>query len=133
MDKVVIKGGGGDDGGGGGGGDGGGASSVTSTDPMEEQAKARVETIRRMLKKLMKTQQKLLKWMVHCDKTLKGVLGRAAFAQVVRKVVQKVGQKEVKESLMENIWASVKKGSATGVGWEVVEHEVMKQWVFPEE
>ena len=57
--------------------------------------------------------------------------------QVVRKVVKKVGQKklgqeEAKETLMENIWASVKEGSAEGVGWEVVEHEVVKQWVFPE-
>jgi hypothetical protein len=47
-------------------------------------------------------------------------------------VVQKVGQKEVKESLMEKIWASVKEKSATEVGWDVVEHEVVKQWVFPE-
>ena len=75
--------------------------------------------------------------MVQCDKTKNGLLGRADFTQVVRKVVKKVGQKklgqeEVKESLMENIWASVKEGSAEGVGWEVVEHEVVKQWVFPE-
>jgi len=70
---------------------------------------------------------------VRCDKTSNGLLGRADFTHVVKKVVKKVvKQVERKESLMENIWASVKKGSATGVGWEVVEHEVMKQWVFPE-
>ncbi len=75
--------------------------------------------------------------MVQCDKTKNRLLGRADFTQVVRKVVKKVGQKklgqeEVKESLMEHIWVSVKVGSAEGVGWEVVEHEVVKQWVFPE-
>ena len=85
----------------------------------------------------MKTQSRLRKWMTHCDKTKNGILGRADFTQVVRKVVKKVGQKklgqeEAKETLMENIWASVKEGSAVGVGWEVVEHEVVKQWVFPE-
>ena len=70
--------------------------------------------------------------MVRCDKTSKGLLGRADIAQVVRKVVKKVGQKEVKESLMERIWAAVKVGSAEGVEWEVVEHDVVQQWVFPE-
>ena len=119
---------------------------VTSTHPdaasaapshMEEQMKAKVEKIRLILNKLMKTQSRLRKWMVQCDKTKNGLLGRADFTQVVRKVVKKVGQKklgqeQVKESLMENIWASVKEGSAEGVGWEVVEHEVVKQWVFPE-
>jgi hypothetical protein len=104
---------------------------------MEEQMKAKVEKIRLILNKLMKTQSRLRKWMVQCDKTKNGILGRADFTQVVRKVVKKVGQKklgqeEAKETLMENIWASVKEGSAVGVGWEVVEHEVVKQWVFPE-
>jgi len=106
-------------------------------DKMEEETKATVEKIRLILNKLMKTQKMLLKWMTHCDKTSNGLLGRVDFAQVVRKVVKKVGlkklgRKEVKESLMENIWASVKEGSAVGVGWEVVEQEVVKQWVFPE-
>ena len=59
--------------------------------------------------------------------------GGVDFTQVVLKVVKKVGHVERKEGLMENIWASVKVESATGVGWDVVEHEVMKQWVFPEE
>jgi hypothetical protein len=127
---------------GGGGGGGGGSSTVPSTHPdaasvtpdkMEEQMKATVEKIRVILKKLMKTQKTLRKWMTHCDKTSKGLLGRADFTKVVRRVVKKVGQKEVKEeNLMERIWASVKEGSAEGVGWEVVEHEVVKQWVFPE-
>ena len=132
--KVVVK-----------GGDGG-SSTVTSThsdtasatpDKMEEQMKATVEKIRLILNELMKTQKTLLKWMMHCDKTSNGLLGRADFTQVVRKVVKKVGQKkigqkQVKENLMETIWASVKEGSAKGVGWDVVEHEVVKQWVFPE-
>ena len=99
--------------------------------------KAKVEKIRLILNRLMKTQSRLRKWMVQCDKTKNGILGRADFTQVVRKVVKKVGQKklgqkEVKESLMEHIWVSVKVGSAEGVGWEVVEHAVVKQWMFPE-
>ena len=132
MEKVVVN---------GGSGGGAGASTATNTRPeaalatpdkMEEQMKASVEKIRLILNKLMKTQSRLQKWMVRCDNTSTGFLGRADFAQVVRKVVKKVGQKEVKESLMERIWASVKEGSAEGVEWEVVEHDVVKQWVFPE-
>jgi hypothetical protein len=106
-------------------------------DKMEEETKATVEKIRLILNKLMKTQKILLKWMTQCDKTSNGLLGRVDFAQVVRKVVKKVGQKklgqkEVKESLMEHIWVSVKVGSAEGMGWEVVEHAVVQQWMFPE-
>ena len=44
--------------------------------------------------------------------------GGVDFTQVVLKVVKKVGHVERKEGLMENIWASVKVESATGVGWE---------------
>ena len=113
------------------------AASATP-DKMEEQMKATVEKIRVILKKLMKTQKTLRKWMTHCDKTSNGLLSRADFTKVVRKVVKKVGQKKIgqkevkEEKLMERIWASVKAGSAEGVGWDVVEHEVVKQWVFPE-
>ena len=72
--------------------------------------------------------------MVHCDKTSNGFLRRADFAQVVRKVEKRIGtgKEEQRESAMEWIWASVKVGSAKGVEWEVVEHDVVKQWVFPE-
>jgi hypothetical protein len=140
MEKVGVKGGGGGDGGGDGGGVG--TSTVTNIHPeaalampdkMEEKMKASVEKIRFILNKLMKTQSRLRKWMMRCDQTSNGLLGRVDFTQVVLKVVKKVGHVERKEGLMENIWASVKVESATGVGWDVVEHEVMKQWVFPEE
>jgi hypothetical protein len=133
MEKVVVN--------GGSGGGGGGTSSVTNRHPeaalgtpdkMEEQMKASVEKIRLILNKLMKTQSRLRKWMMRCDKTSNGLLGRADLTQVVKKVVKKVGSVEIEEGLMENIWASVKEGSAAGVGWDVVEHEVVKQWVFPE-
>ena len=80
----------------------------------------------------MKTQRRLRKWMVHCDKASNGLVGRADFTLVVQRGVRKVDQEEVKESLMERIWAMVKEGSAEGVVWDVVEHGVLKQWVFPE-
>ena len=70
--------------------------------------------------------------MVRCDKTSTGLLGRADFAQVVRKVEKRIDKEEQRESVMERIWASVKEGSAEGVEWEVVEQDVVKQWVFPE-
>jgi hypothetical protein len=126
----------------GGSGGGVGTRSVTSTQPeaalatpdkVEEKRKASVEKIRLILNKRMKSPSRLRKWMVRCDKTSNGLLGRADFAQVVKKVAKKVGQVGTEESFMENIWASVKEGSATGVGWDVVEHDVVKQWVFPEE
>jgi hypothetical protein len=141
VGKVVVNG----DGGGGGGG---GASTVKSThadadatlamldkpdkpDKMEEQMKARVEKIRVILNQLMKTQSRLQKWMVRCDTTPNGLLGRADFMQVVKKVVKRIGKEGQRESLMEGIWASVKEGSVEGVGREVVEHEVVRLWVFP--
>ena len=70
--------------------------------------------------------------MVRCDATSDGLLGRADFMQVVKKVVKRSGHQEAQKGrLMEGIWASVKEGSAEGVGWEVVEHEVVRLWVFP--
>jgi hypothetical protein len=141
VGKVVVN-------GGGGGGGGSGASTVKSThadadatlamldkpdkpDKMEEQMKARVEKIRVILNQLMKTQSRLQKWMVRCDTTSNGLLGRADFMQVVKKVVKRIGKEGQRESLMEGIWASVKEGSVEGVGREVVEHEVVRLWVFP--
>jgi hypothetical protein len=93
--------------------------------------KASVEKTRLILNQLMKTQSRLWKWMVRCDATSDGLLGRADFMQVVKKVVKRSGQEAWKGSLMEGIWASVKEGSAEGVEWEVVEHEVVRLWVFP--
>jgi len=109
TEKVVVN-----------GGSGGGAT-ATNTRPeaalatpnkMDEQMKASVETIRQILNKLMKTQSRLQKWMVHRDKTSTGLLARANFTQVVWKVVKKVGKEEQKERLVDGIWASVKEGSA---------------------
>jgi uncharacterized protein YacL (UPF0231 family) len=101
-------------------------------DKMEEKIKASVEKIRLILNKLMKTQSRLQKWMVRCDKTSNGLLGQVNFIQVVKKAVKKLGQEEVKENLMKRIWASVKEGSGEEVAWDMVEHEVVKRWVFPE-
>jgi hypothetical protein len=103
---------------------------LNKPDKMEENMKASVEKTRLILNKLMKTQSKLRKWMVRCDTTSNGLLGRTDFTQVVQKVVQRIGPAEQKGGLMDGIWASVKVGSAVGVKWEVVEHEGVVQWVF---
>ena len=116
----------------------GGATSVQSREIRNDG----VENIRRILHKCMKTQRKLQRWMARCDTTSSGLLSRLDFAQLVRKAVSKVGQGEVdvefaadvwtKESLMEGIWTSVKKGTSSGKGvaWDVVEHVVVEHWVF---
>jgi ribosomal protein S3AE len=78
----------------------------------------------------MKTPSRLQKFMARCDKTSSGFMARVDFTKVVRKAVQKNGQQEVKESLTEVVWASVKEGSGKEVARDVVEHEVVKRWLF---
>ena len=89
-----------------------------------------VETLRLDLCKILKTPVKFQNWLKKNDKASSGLLLRVGFGKVVGKVAQKVGTGEVAESVMEAIWVSVKEGSGKEVAWDVVEHEVVKQWVF---
>ena len=117
--------------------DGGGGSAVNDT--LEEVATPTttsatnatvVENIRLIFLKFMKTPSRLQKFMARCDKTSSGFMARVDFTKVVRKVVKKNGQQEAKESLTEVVWASVKEGSGKEVARDVVEHEVVKRWLF---
>jgi len=107
------------------GGGGGSGSDVTNM-------KERVDTIRLALCKIMKTPAMFQKWLTHQDKASAGLLSRVHFTKLVRKIVQKMGKEDVKESFMGSMWALVKEGGGKEVVWDQVEHGVVKQWVFAE-
>jgi hypothetical protein len=51
---------------------------------------------------------------------------------MVQKIAKRVDKGDVEEGFVEAAWASVKQGSGEGAAWDVVEHEVVKRWVFGE-
>ena len=89
-----------------------------------------VATLRVTLAKLLKTPATFQKWMTQHDKASSGWLSRVDFVQLIGKVVQRMGKGAVQEKVMDAMWGSAKEGSGEGVAWDVVEHEVVKQWVF---
>jgi len=126
--QVVASGGGGGEGGGGVGG--GGVGSRSRSDATTINTQERVDTIRLALRKITKTPALFQKWLTHQDKASAGLLSRVHFAKLVRKIVQKMGKEDVKESFMESMWALVKEGGGKDVAGDQVEHGVVKAWVF---
>jgi len=126
--QVVASGGGGGEGGGGVGG--GGVGSRSRSDATTINTQERVDTIRLALRKITKTPALFQKWLTHQDKASAGLLSRVHFAKLVRKIVQKMGKEDVKESFMESMWALVKEGGGMDVSGDQVEHGVVKAWVF---
>jgi len=97
-----------------------------------DNTKERVETIRLALCENLKTPAKLQKYMARRDKASTGLLLQVHFVKVVQKVMKKTGKGKVEESLLDTVWGAVKEGGGPAVAWGVVEHEVVKRWVFVE-
>jgi hypothetical protein len=94
--------------------------------------KENIETLRLTLCETMETPDKFQTWMAQYDKALTGLLLQVHLTKMIQKIAKKMGKGGVKEGFVEAVWASMKQGSGEEVAWDVIEHEVVKRWVFGE-
>jgi hypothetical protein len=92
--------------------------------------KESIETLRLTLCETMKTPDKFQTWMAQYDKALTGLLLQVHLTKMIQEIAKKMGKGDVKEGFVEAVWASMKQGSGEEVVWDVIEHEVVKRWVF---
>jgi len=89
-----------------------------------------IEKFRLTLGQIMKTPVKFQTWLACYDKASTGLMLRVHMVKMIQKVVKKTDKRDVKEGFVEVVWASMKQGSGEEVAWGVIEHEVVKRWVF---